>query len=79
MHGPTLSPQTRTICENLAVAQSTTWFCCSSRLSMAAEVTAPAKLRQVARTLVLRTSCILSQGQRVLVFSGSMSLTSCGR
>ena len=37
------------------------------------------KLRQVARTLVLRTSCIpaLSQGQRVLVFSGSMSLTSC--
>ena len=37
------------------------------------------KLRQVARTLVLRTSCIpaLSQGQHVLVFSGSMSLTSC--
>ena len=37
------------------------------------------KLRQVARTLVLRTSCIpsLSEGQRVVVFSGSMSLTSC--
>ena len=37
------------------------------------------KLRQVSRTLVLRTSCIpsLSEGERSVVFGGSMSLTSC--
>ena len=37
------------------------------------------KLRQVSRTLVLRTSCIpsLSKGERSVVFGGSMSLTSC--
>lgn len=37
------------------------------------------KLRQVSRTLVLRTSCIPSLGERErsVVFSGSMSLTSC--
>ena len=37
------------------------------------------KLRQVSRTLVLRTSCIpsLGEGERSVVFSGSMSLSSC--
>ena len=37
------------------------------------------KLRQVARKLVLRTSCIpsLAHGERVVVFGGSMSLSSC--
>ena len=37
------------------------------------------KLRQVSRTLVLRTSCIPSLGERErsVVFGGSMSLTSC--
>ena len=37
------------------------------------------KLRQVSRTLVLRTSCLpsLSRGKRSVVFNGSMSLTSC--
>eukprot|EP00964_Phaeocystis_antarctica_P163089 scaffold138629_cov160-Phaeocystis_antarctica.AAC.1 len=37
------------------------------------------KLRQVSRTLVLRTSCIpsLGEGEHSVVFSGSMSLTSC--
>ena len=37
------------------------------------------KLRQGSRTLVLRTSCIPSLGERErsVVFGGSMSLTSC--
>ena len=37
------------------------------------------KLRQVAHTLVLRTSCIpsLGEGEHSVVFSGSMSLISC--
>ena len=37
------------------------------------------KLRQVSRTLVLRTSCMpsLRRGERNVVFGGSMTLVSC--